>query len=274
MNSTARRPRAAARASEPGRRVRPAPAGGSAPAPIQRPPRRRLVRVVDRRRGGRSGSPPVGSACRGRTSARSASSLCLTTSLITGSGATFMTGTIGSRGREPITRSGALWTTPRHDTTGYPQDGCRGPRAGGLRWSAVHGRRPRRRRPPPARRRRALNRSPMATQIDLATTPKKHGGCGCGCGTSDATPELVVATLPKIIRHGAIIGGLTSMKPGPAARPRRQPRPAAPAHPAEPGGPGGLRPDLPRARPGDLPAAVHPALSRPVPLAPTGTLEQ
>ncbi len=54
----------------------------------------------------------------------------------------------------------------------------------------------------------------MATQLDLATTPKKHGGCGCGCGSSDATPELVVATLPKIIRHGAIIGGLTSMKPG------------------------------------------------------------
>jgi uncharacterized protein (DUF2249 family) len=54
----------------------------------------------------------------------------------------------------------------------------------------------------------------MATQLDLATTPKKHGGCGCGCGTSDATPELVVSSLPKIIRHGAIIGGLTSMKPG------------------------------------------------------------
>ena len=54
----------------------------------------------------------------------------------------------------------------------------------------------------------------MATQIDLATTPRKHGGCGCGCGTSDATPELDVATLPKIIRHGAIIGGLTSMKTG------------------------------------------------------------
>lgn len=54
----------------------------------------------------------------------------------------------------------------------------------------------------------------MATQIDLATSPAKHGGCGCGCGTSEATPELVVSTLPKIIRHGAIIGGLTSMKPG------------------------------------------------------------
>lgn len=55
----------------------------------------------------------------------------------------------------------------------------------------------------------------MATPIDLATTPKKHGGCGCGCGTtSGATPELDVSTLPKIIRHGAIIGGLTSMKIG------------------------------------------------------------
>lgn len=54
----------------------------------------------------------------------------------------------------------------------------------------------------------------MATPIDLATTPEKHGGCGCGCGTSGATPELDVSTLPKIIRHGAIIGGLTSMKGG------------------------------------------------------------
>lgn len=54
----------------------------------------------------------------------------------------------------------------------------------------------------------------MATQLDLATTPRKPGGCGCGCGTSDGTPELDVASLPKIIRHGAIIGGLTSMKTG------------------------------------------------------------
>ncbi|MFZ0531209.1 MAG: DUF2249 domain-containing protein [Propionicimonas sp.] len=52
----------------------------------------------------------------------------------------------------------------------------------------------------------------MAIEIELAT--KKHGGCGCGCSTSEATPELVAASLPKIIRHGAIIGGLTSMKPG------------------------------------------------------------
>lgn len=55
----------------------------------------------------------------------------------------------------------------------------------------------------------------MATQLDLATSPAKHGGCTCGCGSSDAaTPELVAASLPKIVRHGAIIGGLTSMKAG------------------------------------------------------------
>lgn len=58
------------------------------------------------------------------------------------------------------------------------------------------------------------DRIPMAIELDLATKPKQHGGCGCGCGTSDATPELVASSLPKIIRHGAIIGGLTSMKPG------------------------------------------------------------
>lgn len=54
----------------------------------------------------------------------------------------------------------------------------------------------------------------MATQIDLVTSASRHGGCGCGCASSDATVELVVSTLPKIIRHGAIIGGLTSMKAG------------------------------------------------------------
>lgn len=52
----------------------------------------------------------------------------------------------------------------------------------------------------------------MTTQLDLATA--KTGGCGCGCGTETATPELRAADLPKVIRHGAIIGGLTSMKSG------------------------------------------------------------
>ncbi len=50
------------------------------------------------------------------------------------------------------------------------------------------------------------------TQIDLATA--KSGGCGCGCGSVDSTPELQVSALPKVIRHAAIIGGLTSMKAG------------------------------------------------------------
>jgi uncharacterized protein (DUF2249 family) len=54
----------------------------------------------------------------------------------------------------------------------------------------------------------------MPTQIDLVTAKKPHGGCGCGCGGSAATPELVAASLPKLVRHGAIIGGLTSMKAG------------------------------------------------------------
>lgn len=52
----------------------------------------------------------------------------------------------------------------------------------------------------------------MTTELDLATA--RTGGCGCGCGTETATPELRAADLPKVIRHGAIIGGLTSMKSG------------------------------------------------------------
>lgn len=52
----------------------------------------------------------------------------------------------------------------------------------------------------------------MATTLKLAT--EKSDGCGCGCGSAEATPELLAASLPKVIRHGAIIGGLTSMKSG------------------------------------------------------------
>lgn len=54
----------------------------------------------------------------------------------------------------------------------------------------------------------------MPTELDLSAAPAKHGGCGCGCGAEQATPELRAADLPKVIRHGAIIGGLTSMKSG------------------------------------------------------------
>ena len=54
----------------------------------------------------------------------------------------------------------------------------------------------------------------MAIDINLAET--KAGGCGCGCGTQSGTPELQASALPKVIRHGAIIGGLTSMKSGKA----------------------------------------------------------
>lgn len=54
----------------------------------------------------------------------------------------------------------------------------------------------------------------MAITIDLAGANTRHGGCGCGCGSDTGTPELDAAALPKVIRHGAIIGGLTSMKVG------------------------------------------------------------
>ncbi len=55
----------------------------------------------------------------------------------------------------------------------------------------------------------------MAIQLNLASAPARHGGCGCGCGgASDAIPELLASSLPRVVRNGAIIGGLTSMKPG------------------------------------------------------------
>lgn len=45
-----------------------------------------------------------------------------------------------------------------------------------------------------------------------ANAKKQHGGCGCGC--SGGTPELVLSSIPKIMRSGAVIGGLTSLRPG------------------------------------------------------------
>ena len=54
----------------------------------------------------------------------------------------------------------------------------------------------------------------MAIDINLNEKKPEGGGCGCGCGTPAGVPELQAAALPKVIRHGAIIGGLTSMKSG------------------------------------------------------------
>ncbi len=54
---------------------------------------------------------------------------------------------------------------------------------------------------------------PMAITLDLAgaNAKKQHGGCGCGCSTG--SPELALASIPKVMRSGAVIGGLTSLKP-------------------------------------------------------------
>ena len=53
----------------------------------------------------------------------------------------------------------------------------------------------------------------MAIVLETAGTnaKKQHGGCGCGC--SGGTPELVLSSIPKIMRSGAVIGGLTSLRP-------------------------------------------------------------
>lgn len=53
----------------------------------------------------------------------------------------------------------------------------------------------------------------MAIDLEMAgaNAKKRHGGCGCGC--SGGTPELVLSSIPKIMRSGAVIGGLTSLRP-------------------------------------------------------------
>lgn len=54
----------------------------------------------------------------------------------------------------------------------------------------------------------------MAINLEMAgaNAKKQHGGCGCGC--SDGTPELVLSAIPKAMRSGAVIGGLTSLREG------------------------------------------------------------
>lgn len=54
----------------------------------------------------------------------------------------------------------------------------------------------------------------MAINLEMAgaNAKKQHGGCGCGC--SDGTPELVLSAIPKVMRSGAVLGGLTSLRSG------------------------------------------------------------
>lgn len=49
------------------------------------------------------------------------------------------------------------------------------------------------------------------TEINL--TPVQSGGCGCGCG-HDAVPELVARSIPKPIRHSAILGVVDGLASG------------------------------------------------------------
>lgn len=52
----------------------------------------------------------------------------------------------------------------------------------------------------------------MTQQLPLSE--KRSGGCGCGCGHETATPELDARTIPHAIRHGAILGSISQVKPG------------------------------------------------------------
>lgn len=51
----------------------------------------------------------------------------------------------------------------------------------------------------------------MTTEIPVVQAAK--GGCGCGC-SHDELPELDARALPPAIRHGAILGALSSLAPG------------------------------------------------------------
>ena len=58
----------------------------------------------------------------------------------------------------------------------------------------------------------------MKSNLNLTlpgTAPAAAGhGCGCGCGGAAKVPSLRVTDIPKSVRHGALIGGLTSLSSG------------------------------------------------------------
>lgn len=51
----------------------------------------------------------------------------------------------------------------------------------------------------------------MRTEIPVTETTS--GNCQCGCTSTD-TPVLDARELPHAIRHGAIFGALSTLKPG------------------------------------------------------------
>ena len=48
---------------------------------------------------------------------------------------------------------------------------------------------------------------------EISLTPKS--GCGCG-GHDESLPELDARIIPHAIRHGAVLGALSQVKPGAA----------------------------------------------------------
>lgn len=59
-----------------------------------------------------------------------------------------------------------------------------------------------------------LSNVTIQSRDEVSAPAPQGGGCGCGCGGGDATPRLFVRQLPKKIRHGAILGALSSLAPG------------------------------------------------------------
>lgn len=58
-------------------------------------------------------------------------------------------------------------------------------------------------------------KSNLTLTMPGAPTADAGHGCGCGCGgAAQAVPSLRVTDLPKVIRHGALVGGLTSLPSG------------------------------------------------------------
>lgn len=51
------------------------------------------------------------------------------------------------------------------------------------------------------------------TPLPLTETSSPDHGCGCGCG-HDELPVLDARVIPGAIRHGAILGAISQVRPG------------------------------------------------------------
>ncbi|WP_431842094.1 DUF2249 domain-containing protein [Calidifontibacter indicus] len=57
----------------------------------------------------------------------------------------------------------------------------------------------------------------MSTELPITDVSNEVSASGCGCGCTDAElPALDVRPIPHALRHGAVFGALSALRPGSA----------------------------------------------------------